>query len=52
MPSTLRRRAHDKDVLETKLNDMLCACQITLKDAQQAIAQDWGAAYKNCVGNP
>jgi hypothetical protein len=42
--------AHDKDVLETKLKDMVCSGQLTLKDAQEAIAQDRVAAYRKYVG--
>lgn len=43
--------AHDKDVLETKLKEMVCGGEISLKDAQAAIATDWVAAYKSYIGN-
>lgn len=42
--------AHVKDVLENKLHDMICAGQIDEKTAQQAIATNWIAAYKQYVG--
>ena len=35
-----------KDVIETKLKKMICSGQITLAEAQKAIATDWVAAYK------
>ena len=42
--------ARIKDALETKLKRMVCAGQIPLSEAQQAIATDWVAAYKKYVG--
>lgn len=37
--------AKRKDRLEVKLQCLVCAGQISLRDAQQAIATDWEAAY-------
>jgi len=36
-------------VLETKLKRMVCDGKITLKQAQQAIAKNWIAAYEKYV---
>jgi hypothetical protein len=41
--------ARKKDVLEKKLNRMVCGGAITLKKAQRAISTDWVAAYKRFV---
>jgi hypothetical protein len=41
--------ARMKDKLENKLHAMVCARQITLKDAQSAIATNWYAAYQSYV---
>lgn len=38
--------ARQKDVIETRLNRMVCAGQITLDAAQEAISKDWWAAYQ------
>jgi hypothetical protein len=38
--------AHDKDALEERLHQMVCAGDIDLPTAQKAIASDWIAAYK------
>ena len=38
--------AHVKDRLENRLHQMVCAGQLDLRIAQQAIASDWIAAYK------
>jgi len=38
--------SHDKDVLEERLHQMVCAGQIDLSTAQKAIASDWIQAYK------
>ena len=38
--------ARIKDVIESKLRRMVCDGEMTLADAQQAIATDWVAAYK------
>jgi hypothetical protein len=38
--------AHVKDRLENRLHKMVCAGQLDLTTAQQAIARDWIAAYK------
>ncbi len=39
--------AHVKDALERLLPEMVCSRQITLAEAQRAIAADWIAAYKH-----
>ena len=36
---------HQKDLLENKLHDLVCAGQLPLPVAQHAIASDWYAAY-------
>ena len=41
--------ARKKDVIETRLKRMVCTGQITLAEAQRAIATDWVAAYKKYV---
>jgi hypothetical protein len=38
--------SHDKDVLEERLHQMVCAGQLDLSTAQKAIASDWIQAYK------
>jgi hypothetical protein len=43
--------AHVKDKLENKLHRMVCMCDITLAEAQRAVATDWIAAYKRYVGD-
>ncbi|HVN15268.1 MAG TPA: hypothetical protein VMT73_05965 [Anaerolineales bacterium] len=42
--------ASTKDRLENELHKMVCDGQMQLADAQQAIATDWVAAYKQYVG--
>ena len=37
---------NSKDVLESRLNDLVCSGRMTLTAAQQAIATDWVAAYQ------
>ncbi len=37
--------ANAKDVIENKLNELVCSGQITLVAAQQDIASNWVAAY-------
>ena len=37
-------------MLENKLHDLACSGSITLGQAQQAISQDWRAAYVKYVG--
>ena len=39
-----------KDVLETKLKDLVCNGTITLAAAQQAIASNWVTAYQTYIG--
>jgi hypothetical protein len=41
--------AHKKDVIETRLKTMVCKGQITLAEAQHAIATDWIGAYQKYV---
>jgi hypothetical protein len=44
-PYTQHPGAHEKDWLENRLHDEVCAGKITLQDAQQEIKEDWYAAY-------
>ena len=39
-----------KDKLEGALQDLVCADRMPLADAQQAIATDWVAAYRQVLG--
>jgi len=41
--------ARKKDVIETALKRLICSNQITLAEAQQAIATNWVAAYNKYV---
>jgi hypothetical protein len=41
-----------KDLLERKLHKMVCDGQISLRDAQNAIATDWIVAYKQYFESP
>jgi hypothetical protein len=41
--------ARVKDVLETKLKRLVCIGEISLEEAQTAIANDWVAAYNQYV---
>jgi hypothetical protein len=41
---------HVKDKLENKVHDMVCAGQITLRQAQRQIAGNWQALYKRTFG--
>ena len=41
--------ARVKDVLETKLKHLVCTAEISLEEAQTAIASDWVAAYNQYV---
>lgn len=41
---------HVKDKLENKLHAMVCAGQIALRTAQQKIASNWQALYKQVYG--
>ena len=41
--------AHRKDVVETKLKNMICSAKISLADAQKAIATNWVLAYNKYV---
>ena len=52
-PQSYRTRpwnARVKDRLENKLHELVCAGQLDLKTAQQAIASNWIEAYKQYVG--
>jgi hypothetical protein len=44
--------SNTKDVLENRLNSLVCDGQITLATAQQAIATNWVTAYEKYVGTP
>jgi hypothetical protein len=41
--------AGKKDVLELRLQKLVCSGQLNLDDARNAIARDWISAYKNYV---
>jgi hypothetical protein len=41
--------ARKKDVIETKLKNLICTGKITLSDAQKAIATNWVVAYNKYV---
>ena len=41
-----RPGSHEKDRLENRLHALVCSGQITLRNAQRAIAADWVKAYK------
>ena len=41
--------AHQKDQAENKTHRALCAGNISLKDAQQQIVQDWTVLYQRFV---
>jgi len=43
--------ANAKDVLENKLNDLVCTGKLSLAAAQAAIATNWVTAYKTYVGS-
>lgn len=45
-PWTSQNNAGVKDKLENKLHALVCSHQITLAEAQHAIATDWEAAYQ------
>ncbi|MGH8996084.1 MAG: hypothetical protein ACRDYB_08670 [Acidimicrobiales bacterium] len=42
--------SNTKDVLENKLNQLVCSGQVTLFQAQLAISSDWVTAYETYVG--
>ncbi|CAB4126976.1 hypothetical protein UFOVP254_20 [uncultured Caudovirales phage] len=42
--------ARKKDVLETKLKRLVCANEVRLRDAQNAINSDWVKAYNRWIG--
>lgn len=44
--------ARTKDVIENKLNELVCAGSISLITAQHAIAANWFTAYQTYVGTP
>lgn len=43
--------AEKKDVLELKIQKMVCAGELSLDQARKEIAEDWIAAYKKYIGN-
>jgi hypothetical protein len=43
--------AHDKDRLENRLHQMVCAGTLPLSEAQKAIASDWTKALKRYGGS-
>jgi hypothetical protein len=45
-PFTGPNNAHEKDRLENALHRAVCAGQVSLSDAQEAIRSDWLAAYR------
>ena len=47
--TTTPYNAHDKDVLENKFHDLVCADKLKLEDAQRMIAEDWVRAYKEFI---
>ena len=44
--------AERKDRLEWKLRDLICSGSLDAHEAQQAIAEDWTAAYARFIGEP
>lgn len=48
-PAAGRLGYHRKDVLEVRLNRLVCAGSLTLRTAQLAIATNWVAAYRRYV---
>jgi hypothetical protein len=50
-PYAIYWNAHVKDGLERKLHNEVCAGEISLSVAQEAIATDWIAAYKRYMGH-
>jgi len=44
--------AHLKNKLSKRLHQLVCSKEISLKQAQDAIAKDWTAAYKEFCGEP
>lgn len=42
--------AHEKDRLERRLHNLVCAHVVPLAEAQHAIATDWQAAYRKYMG--
>ena len=44
--------AHLKDKLENRLHKEMCAGNITLKQAQDMLVNDWRVAYKKYYGEP
>lgn len=41
-----------KDILENRLNNLVCSGQLPLATAQEAIASNWVTAYRTYVGTP
>jgi hypothetical protein len=51
-PYNVTDGARTKDVIENKLNELVCDGAITLDAAQHAIAASWWTAYLKYVGTP
>lgn len=49
-PRNSEYSAGEKDKLENRLHELVCAHQLPLTQAQQEIATNWVAAYKRYVG--
>jgi hypothetical protein len=49
-PRNSQYSADEKDKLENRLHELVCAHQLPLAKAQQEIATNWVAAYKKYVG--
>jgi hypothetical protein len=43
--------AHMKDKLENRMHKLVCEGQITMKQAQEEISQDWVEAYEKYISN-
>jgi hypothetical protein len=48
-PYSPRPGAHEKDVLENKLHQLVCSGKLRLTEAQRSIATDWYASYQKYV---
>ena len=51
-PYAGRWNARVKDVLENKLHEMVCAGDLSLRQAQRQEAANWVAAYRRYIGEP
>jgi hypothetical protein len=50
-PGSGRANYHDKDALENRLHDLVCAGAITLERARRGIATNWEALYRDVFGS-